>query len=81
MNLNDGEGNDKTVWTFPDGLSRFCLIIVGDSTTRLIAELPPLSFGAWRQTKKTRPVRKTSVIFEIVTITHTNVPAGGSQLT
>lgn len=48
--LNDSQGDNKTIWTFPDRLPCLGLVIVWDSTTGVITELPPLSLRTRRQT-------------------------------
>jgi hypothetical protein len=41
--LNNTQGDHKSLRSFPDGLTRFGLIVIWKSTTRLVTELPPLS--------------------------------------
>lgn len=49
--LDDSQGNDESVWAFPDGLPRFSLIIIWYSAARLVTELPPLAILAGRKTE------------------------------
>lgn len=50
--LNDSQGNDESIWAFPDGLPCFGLIIIRYSTPRLITELPPFAILAGRKTER-----------------------------